>query len=157
MIAADRMMREGMSVIVGGTKAQRDARNSRYRLDDPDELRGPEDAAEAPKSRRKIGDADSGALPIRENRRYDSGIAEIFGFEFGHVMEHDVRKSLLLVTCEQAAEDRIAVEARIAPPHQSRSWTDERGGASIADDGKVKPMIRHEIAISSLRDIRSSQ
>ena len=108
-------------------------------------------------ARREIGDADGAALPIGENRRHHRGIAKIFRLEIGHVVEHDIRKSLLLVAGEQTAEDRIAVEAGIAPPHQTGGGIDERGRAPVADDGKIKPVIRHDVANASLREICSSQ
>ena len=128
-----------------------------HRLDHSDQLRRPEDATELPIARREIGDADGAALPIGENRRHHRGVAEIFRLEIGHVVEHDVGKSLLLVAREQAAEDRIAVEAGIAPPHQARGRIDERGRAPVADDGKIEPVIRHDVANASLREICSSQ
>jgi hypothetical protein len=57
--------------------------------------------------------------------------------EIGHVVEDDVGKPLFLVAREQPAEDRIAVEAGIAPPHQTRGRIDERSRAPVADDGKI--------------------
>src|SRR5262249_43583617 len=134
-----------------------EARHPRHGLDQADELRRPEDAAELPEARRKIGNAHSAALPIGEDRRHHRGIAKVFGLEIGHIVEHDIRKSLLVVAGQQTAEDRIAVEAGIAPPDQTRGGIDERGRASVADDGKIKPVVRHGVANASLREICSSQ
>ena len=119
MIAADGMMRERMAVMMRGTETDGNARQSGDRLDDPDELRRPENTAELPMARGKVGDADGAALLIGEHGGDDSSIAQIFRLKIDHSVEHDVGKSLLLVAREQAAKDRIAVKARIAPPHQA--------------------------------------
>src|ERR1051326_5493113 len=74
-----------------------------------------------------------------------------------HVVEHDVRESLLLLAGEQPAEDRIAVEARKAPPHDPGGRIDQRGGAAVAEDGEIEPVIRQGVAAASSLEIRSSQ
>src|SRR5439155_2665453 len=157
MIAADGTMGERLSVIVRRAEAKGDARQPRHRLDHPDELRRPEDAAELPEARGEIGNADGAAVAIGEHRRHHRGIAQVFGLEIGHIVEHDVAKSLLLVGRKQTAEDRIAVEAGIAPPYQTRGRIDERGRASVTDDGKIKPVVGHEVANASLRETCASQ
>src|SRR5262249_27156016 len=91
------------------------------------------------------------------SQRQHRCLREAFGSVIGRIVEHDVAKSLLLVAGEQTAEDRIAVEAGIAPPNQTRGRIDERGRASVADDGKIKPVVGHEVANASLRETCASQ
>ena len=59
-------------------------------------------------------------------------------------VEHDIGEALLLVAGHQPAEDRIAVEARIAPPHQPPGRIDQRGGAAVSDNGKIQSVIGHD-------------
>src|SRR5439155_27322947 len=84
-------------------------------------------------------------------------IAQILRLVVDHSVEHHVREPLLLVARDQAAEDRVAVEAGIAPPHQARLGVDKRSRAPVADDGEIEPMIGHEAASASVRDLCSSQ
>ena len=49
------------------------------------------------------------------------------------------------------------IEARIAPPHHTRRRIDQRSRAPVADDGKIEPVIDHEAASASVREICSSQ
>src|SRR5262249_10976857 len=114
-------------------------------------------AAELAKARRKVRDADSAALAIGKNGRYDGGVAKIFRLEIGKIVEHDVGESLLLIAGKEAGEDGIAVESRVTPPHQPCRGIHERGRAPVADDGKIKPIIGHGVANASLREICSSQ
>src|SRR5262249_58479408 len=98
---------ERLPVVARGGEESGAAGGPRQGLDRADELRRPEDAAELPEARREIGNADGAALPIGEDRRHYRGIAKVFGLEIGHIVEHDVRKSLLVVAGEQTAEDRV--------------------------------------------------
>ena len=157
MVAADGVLRERMAVVVRRAETDGDARQPGDRLDDPDELRRPEHAAELPEARREIGDADGAAVAVGQHGGDDRGVAQIFRLEIGHVVEHDVGESLLLVARQQAAEDRVAVEARKAPPHHARRGIDQRSRAAVADDGKIEPVIDHEAASASVREICSSQ
>jgi len=131
------MLRKRVAVIVGRAEADGDARQSGDRLDHADELRGAEYAAELAIAGGKIRDAHGGPLPVGEHRRHHRGVAQVFRLEIGHVVEDDVGETLLLVTREQPAEDRVTVEAGIAPPHQARGRIDERSRAPVADDGKI--------------------
>ena len=157
VVAADGMLGEGMPIIVRGAKANGDAGQAGHRFDHPDELRRPKHAAELPVTGREIGDADGAAVAVGQNGRYHRGIAQILRLEIGHVVEDDVGKSLLVVAREQTTEDRVAIEARITPPYQTRRGIDERSRAPVADDGKIEPVIDHEAASASVREICSSQ
>src|SRR5262249_61390846 len=128
-----------------------------HRFDHPDQLRRPEHAAELAEARREVSDAHGAALAVGQHRRYHGGIAQIFRLIVRHVVEHDVGKALLVVAGQKAAEDRVAVEARIAPPHQTRFRVDERSRAPVADDSEVEPVIGHEVAKASLWEMWSSQ
>src|ERR1044072_3904806 len=57
-------------------------------------------------------------------------------------VKHDVGEALLLVAGEQAAEHRIAVVAREAPPHDPPERIDQRDGAAVADDGEIEVLLR---------------
>src|SRR6185295_15959918 len=56
------------------------------------------------------------------------------------------------VAGEQPAEHRIAVEARKAPPHDSRQRIDQRESAAIADNGKIEILLS-DCGIDALMDI----
>src|SRR3979409_2051012 len=92
-----------------------------------------------------------------QNGRYHRGIAQILRLEIGHVVKDDVGKSLLIVAREQTTEDRVAIEARVTPPYQTRRGIHERSRAPVADHGKIEPVIDHEAASASVREICSSQ
>ena len=143
VIAAERAVRQRLAVIAGRPHPDGDARQAGDRLDDAIELRRPEHAAELAKARREIGDPDLAAVAVGEHGRDDRGIAHVFGLIVHHVVEHDVGKSLFLLARHQPAEDRIAVEARIAPPDDARARIDQCGGAAVADDRQIEPMIDH--------------
>ena len=119
------------------------------RLDDPHELRRAKDAIIFEKPRRKIGNPDRRALVVRQDRGDDRGVAHVIGRKIDHAVEHDIAKSLFLVACQQSGKDRIAVEARIAPPYDPRQWVDQRGRSPIADNRKIEPEIVHPDFIPS--------
>ena len=83
---------------------------------------------------------------IGQHGRNDRRVAQIFGLILRHVVEHDVGEALLLLARQQSAEDRVAVEARIAPPDDPRARIDQCGRAPVADDGKIQPMVFHPAA-----------
>ena len=107
------------------------------RLDDADQLRRAEDAAEIAEARREVGDLDRGAVFVGEHRRDDGRVALVVRRVIDHAVEHDVGESLLLIARDKAREHRIAVEARIAPPDETRSRLEQSGGLPVADDGEV--------------------
>ncbi len=149
VVAADRLLRHRHAVARGRPHPDRDARQPRDRLDDPHELGRAEDAVVFAKPRREIGDPDRRALVVGQDRGDDRGIAHIFGRMLDHAVEHDVAKALLLVAGQEPRKDRIAVEARKAPPHDPRQRVDQRCRAPIADDRKIKSEIVH--ACSTIR------
>src|SRR5258708_16922109 len=157
MIAAYRTVGERVAVAVVGKERRGNRGNPCHWFDHPNELRRPKHGAELAKTRGKVGDADGAALPIGENRRYDRRITKVLRLEIGYVIEHDIRKSFFFVAGKEPAEDRVAVEARIAPPHQTRRGIDERGSTPVADAGKVKPVIGNAVANASVRQISSRQ
>src|SRR5262249_20993412 len=117
MIAAEVVVGELVAVIVRRAETKRDPRQAGHWLDHSYKLRGAKHAAELAKTRGKVGDADGATLTIGENRRHDRRIAKVLRLKIGHVVEHDVRKSFLFVARKEPAEDRVAVEARVTPPH----------------------------------------
>src|SRR5205085_3669920 len=157
MVAADSMMREGVTIIVRWTKPDRDPRQSGYRLDYPDELRRTKNPAELAVTGREIGDPDGATLLIGENGLHHGGVAQIFRLKIRHLVENDVGEPLLVIAGNEATENRIAVEARIAPPYETCRRIDQRGRAPIADHGKIKSVIGHEAASAPLREIRPRQ
>src|ERR1700724_1663015 len=151
------MLLEGMSVMMGGPEANGDSGQPCHRLDNAYELRRTKEAAKLLVPRREVSNADRAALLVGQNGRDDRGVAQILRLEVDHAVEHDVGKSLLFIACNKPAEDRIAVEARGAPPHEARRGSDERSGAAVADHRKIKPVISHEVASARFRLIFSSQ
>ena len=140
---AERAVGDRRAVIVRRPEADGDARHAGDRLDHPHQLRRAEHAIEILEARREIGDATAAPFLVGQDRLDDRGVAHIGRLDIGQVVEHDVGEALLLVAGEQAAEDRIAVEARKAPPHEARAGLDQRGGAAVADDGEIESVIRH--------------
>ena len=157
VVAAKRALLQRLAVVAGRTHADGDARQAADRLDDAKNLRRTKHAAELTEARDEIGDLDLAALVIGQRRRDDRRIAHVFRLIFGHVVEHDVGKALLLLAGQQAAENRIAVEARIAPPHEPRGRIDQCGRASVSDDGKIKPVVFHQPTSLRSAAIRASQ
>ena len=154
MIAAERTIRNRLAVIVGRPHSNGDARQAGNRLDDAKDLRRPKHAAELAKAGSEIGDLDLAAVTVGEHGAYDRAVADIFGSVFHHVLEHDVGKSFLLLSRHQPAEDRIAVEARIAPPYDPRARIDQGGQPAVADDPQIEPMIDRAAGLRQLTALR---
>jgi hypothetical protein len=53
-------------------------------------------------------------------------------------MDDDVAESFLLLTCEQAREDGVGVEAGKAPPDDAAVGVDEGSHAPVANRGKLE-------------------
>src|SRR6185312_11522664 len=100
---------------------------------------------------------DLAALVIGQERGDDRGVAHIFGLIFRQVVEHDVGESLVLFAGQQSREDRVAVETRITPPDDPRTRIDQGSRPSIADDGKIQPMVFHPTASPRVDAIWSNQ
>jgi hypothetical protein len=77
------------------------------------------------------------------HRLDDGGIADVVGRGFGQVLKDHVGEALVLVAGEQAAEHRIGVETRKAPPDDPRTGIDQRGRAAIADYREIQSVIGH--------------
>ncbi len=150
MIAAERAVRQRLAVIAGRPHADGDARQAGDRLDDAVELRRPEHAAELAKARREVGDLDLAAAPVGQHGARRSRVLRTYSrLKIHHVVEHDVGESLFLLARDQPAEDRIAVEARIAPPHDPRTRIDQRRHPAVADDAEIQAVIDHSDAPAS--------
>ena len=156
VVAAERAMLQRLAVAEGRPHADGDARQTGDRLDNAKQLRRPEHAAELPEARDEIGDPHLPALTIGEHGRDDRGVADIFGLKLRQIVEHDVGESLLLLARQQSAEDRIAVEARIAPPHHARAGIDQSGRSPVPDDGQIQPVILHSAWSPRSATIRAS-
>src|SRR4029077_14560452 len=115
-----------------------DARQPGDRGDPADQLRRPEDPFRARKARGKIGDADAAAVAILEFGLQNSGVAGITRLRFDLVGEDDIAEPFLLVTREQAAEDRVGVEPRKAPPDDAPGAVDQRRDPAIADEREIE-------------------
>src|SRR5262245_45625704 len=114
-------------------------RQAGHWLDHSDKLRRSKQAAELAKTRRKVGDADGTALTIGENRRHDRRIPKVLRLKIGHAIENDVRKSFFFVAGKEPAEDRVAVEARVTPPHQTRRRIDKRAVRPLPITARSSP------------------
>jgi hypothetical protein len=143
VIAVDRFEYHRGAVIAGRTHPDGDAGQAGDRLDDPHQLRWAKDAVVFAKPRREIGNPDRCALFVRQDRGDDRGVAHIFGGKVDHALEHDIAETLLLAARQQAGKDGIAVESRIAPPHDPRRRIHQRCRASVADDREIEPKIIH--------------
>ena len=96
-----------------------------------------------PEARREIGDPHFAAMAIGQLGANDRSIADVLRLEIRHVLEHYVGEPFFLLAGHQAAEDWVAIETRIAPPHDPRAWIDQRRGPAVADDGQIESMINH--------------
>ena len=148
MVAAKRVVRERLAVVARGPHPDGDPRQAGDRLDDPIELRRPEHAAELAEARHEVGDLDLAAVAVGQHGRDDRRVAHVFRLKLRHVVEHDVGESLLLLARQQSAEDRVAVETRIAPPHDPRRRIDQCGRAPVPDDGQIQSVACHHPALS---------
>ncbi len=157
VVAADRMPFARLPVIVGRAAPDGDARQTGDRLDDADQLRRPKNPAVLAEPRRQVGDPHRTPVVIGEHRRDDGGVAHIFRLDVDQPVEDDVGKTLLLAAGEQPAEDRIAVEARKAPPHDARRRVYQGRRSSIPDDGEIQSMVSHFPSIPSPLAMRASQ
>jgi hypothetical protein len=141
VIAAERAMRQRLAIVAGRAHPNRDARQPGDRLDDAIKLRRPEHAAELPEPRREIRDPHLGAVAVRQDGGNDRGVADILRLKIDHVLKHDVREAFFFAAGQQAAENRIAVEPRIAPPHDARAGIDQRRRAAIADHRQIEAVV----------------
>ena len=92
-------------------------------------------------ARHEIDDADRVAGFRAQGRDQDGGIAVIGLGRRGISIEYDVAEPDLVFSGgrlgEQAAEDRVAVQPRMAIPHDPAPPVDQRSHDAIADDGEV--------------------
>src|SRR6185295_8299253 len=142
VVAAERAQHVRFAMPGGWAEANGDARQSGDRLDDADELRRAKGAPELIEARREVGNANRAALGVAQYRRDHGGVALVGGLRGNATVEQNVGEAFLVVACQQAAKNRFAVEARKAPPHDPRLRIDQRGGAAVADNGKVKALLR---------------
>ena len=147
-----------MPVIVGRAKADGDARQAGHRLDRSGS------AAAAETRGRTAGNAGAKSVmrtapPLRSVRTVDTTAVLRRYSDWKSAMSSRTTSENPFSSSpdEQAAEDRVAIEARIAPPYQTRRGIDERSRAPVADHGKIEPVIDHEAASASVREICSSQ
>src|ERR1700722_9757279 len=157
MVAADGMALERLAIVVRRSHPDGDARQAGDRLDDAKQLGRAKHAAELLEARREIGDAHRIAVSVGQTRRYDRRIAQIFRAHLGEAVEHHVGESLLLVAGEQPGKQRIAIEARKAPPDDARRGIDERRRAPVADEREVETVVGHWATLSPTGAMRSSQ
>ena len=143
VIAAERTLLNRPSIIGGWTHPDGDAGKAGERLDNADQLRRPEHAAELAEARREIGDPDRAVFLVGQDGGYDRRIALVVRREVGEVLQHDIGESLFLIARHKAREHRIAVEAREAPPDQARGGVEQRRRLPVADHGKIEPEILH--------------
>ena len=104
VIAAERAPRHRLAVIAGRPHPDGDARQTGDGLDDTEKLRRTEDAAELAEARREVGDPHFAAVAVGEDMADDRGIADVFGPELRHVVEHDVGEALFLRPRDQPAK-----------------------------------------------------
>src|SRR5690606_13721159 len=131
----------GFAVVVGGPHPQPDARQAGQRFDPAHDRGGPEVTAELLEARREVGDAQRIAVPVAQHRLDDGGVASIARAALDHALEGDLAEALFLVAGEQVAEDRVAVEARRAPPDDAAERIDQRRDAAVADQAQVERLV----------------
>src|ERR1700720_1377785 len=157
MVAAQRMMRERMTIIMRRAETDGNARQPCNGLDDPHELGGSKNPAELAMPRCEVRDAHRAALRVGKDRDHHGGVAQIFGLEINQPVEQDVGESLFLLAADQTAEDGITVEARVAPPHQPCLGIEQRRRPPVPDDREIESVIPHEVANAPALDVSSSQ
>ena len=141
VIAAERAVRQRLAVIAGRPHPDGDARQAGDRLDDAVELRRPEYAAELAKARREVGDPHLAAVVVGQHGARRSRCCAHIRIEIPPCRRARRRRSPFPPPRHQPAKDRIAVEARIAPPHDPRARIDQSGRAAVADDREIKAVI----------------
>src|SRR5690606_13406529 len=100
----------------------------------------PEDAPEVIEAGGEVGHFDDATAGIVETRHQNGGIAAVVLLGADEIVQLDVEHAtpLIRLAVEQPAEDRIAVEAGQAAPHDAASRVDERSEAAVADDSKIE-------------------
>ena len=117
--AAERSVGDGTAILAGWTHANCNSREAGNRFDNADELRWPEDTVELAKTWREVRDSHGCILAISQDGGNDRGVALVVRREVNHPIEDDIAKSLFLVAGQQAGKNRIAIQTRVAPPHQA--------------------------------------
>ena len=129
--------RARLAVVEGRADADFHARKPDW-LDAADDLRGVEHALEAGVAGREVDDAHAVSGIVLDHGFDDGGVAQVGRVGPHRALDEDICEPLLLVPCEHAREDGIAVEAREAPPHDARRAIEQGGNATVADDRVVE-------------------
>src|ERR1700741_3555263 len=103
-----------------GAEADGNARHAADWLNDAHELRRAKGAALKLEAWREIRDTHPTGATVDQLGGNDCRIAHVFGPGFDLSVEHHIREALVFIPGEQAAEHRIAVVTREAPPHEAR-------------------------------------
>ena len=117
MVAAEGARGLDRAIVEARPQPDADARRAGYRLDTAHQHGRPVDAAELPEARREIDDPDSAARGIGKDGRENRRVAFVVLSAVGEVLDADIEESRAVLAgpvVEQAAEYRIAVEARPA-------------------------------------------
>ncbi len=144
MVAALRAPCLVRALAVARRDADRDARPALDRFDDAHQHRRTEHPAEAREARRKIGDPYA-ALGSPQLRDEHGRVGQVGLARLRHALERNGEgarasgsRGRQPVAADQAAEERIAVEARPASPDDRAGAIHQRGHLAIADDAEVE-------------------
>ena len=128
----------GSAVVEGRPNPDLDARQTRRRLDPPEDLRRIEHALETLEAGHEIGDAQRIAGGIADGGLYDRRIAQVDALRGDCPFQHHVAEPLLLAAGKKARKDGVRIEARKAPPRDAAADVHQRCRSAIADHRKVE-------------------
>jgi len=105
------------------------------------DLRRPERAVAIEEARAEIDDLDALPGSVEEPGANDRGARVVGLLGTREAFQLDAEDGLLLrslAALEQGMEDRVAVEARHAAPHDGGALVDQRTDRTVADEGKIQ-------------------
>ena len=132
-----------LAPIGGGVEGDADARRAGDGADDAAKGDRPVHAAAALEARAEIEDFGDGAVGVGKAGGEDGGVAKVALLDLHLVFERDApfaaRQRRVGFRAEQGAEERIAVDARLAAPDEAGRQIDQSRDLAIADrpEGEV--------------------
>jgi hypothetical protein len=129
------------AVIIGGSHTQTDTRGALRSPDLSDQHDGDEHSAVLTKTGREVRYLDGSTLGISQSGRKHSRIGEIVLISLDLIVEFDdaeTKAFACIVFTQQAAEDRVGVQAGQTTPHNLADLIYQRANVTVADQSQIK-------------------
>ena len=139
MIAAGDGRRAKPAVVHARPHAHANPAKTRQRLHATHDHRRIEEAAVLVETRREIGDRERRAALRGDDGPHDRRVAAVALFARRLLVESDRKIPVVgFLAVDQGAEDRIAVDAGPAHPHDPPAPIEQRRNVAVADDGQIE-------------------